>query len=204
MTWEERMNRWLPFFEEDPVGENPEALMVGEDQVLEELDSESADSEEEEEVSDNWLRAYREFVLKSESYEWLLGRLRRELHLYSTQPNTIQAIRSTILSSLPKPNRVSKKVSSQTYTAIFEVDWDVLGFFRTQGYLNLWSEVFEGVITLTGTSLDAQAATCAQYIRQTWPLTGEVMIQLVKGVLDGEEGFLQHCKYQTPKTAWIP
>lgn len=194
MTLVERMNRWLPFCEEDPVGENSEAFMVGEDRIFDEFDGESADSEEEE-VSDYLLRAYREFILKSESYEWLLSRLRRELHLYSTQPNTIQAIRGKILSSLPKPHKVSKKVSSQTYTAIFEVDWDVLGFFRTQGYLNLWDEVFEGVITLTGTLSDAQAATCAQYIRQTWPLTGEVMIQLVKGVLRGEEGNLQNCKY---------
>ncbi|KAL7968449.1 hypothetical protein HDV63DRAFT_87679 [Trichoderma sp. SZMC 28014] len=204
MTWEERMNRWLPSSEEDLVGENSEAFMVGEDQVLDELNGESADSEEEE-VPDNWLHAYRKFILESESYEWLLGRLRRELHLYSTQPNTIQVIRDKILFSLPKPHKISKKVSSQTYTAIFEIDWDILGFFTTQGYLNPWNEVFEGVITLTGTLLDAQAATCAQYIRQTWPLTGEVMIQMVKGVLGGKEGNLQHCTLpdQTTLNSWI-
>lgn len=154
---------------------------------------------EDEEVPESWLLAYQEFIFSTEAYEWLLTRLRTEFRLVPTEPNTIRAIRDKIMSSLPSAHRISRKVSSQSCSARFELDWDILDFFETQGYLNQPDEVFEGVITLTGSCRDAQAATCAQYIHQTWPLTGEVTVQLIKGVLRGGEGHSHWCKCLVPK-----
>lgn len=49
-------------------------------------------------------------------------------------------------------------------------------------------EVFERVITLNGSSQSAQAATCEQYIRQTWPFTAERIIGLINEVLRDQQG----------------
>lgn len=144
------------------------------------------------------LLAYRQFIFNTEAYRWLLARVRKESYLISTEPNIIGAIRERILSSLPSNHRISRKVSSQIYSARFEVDWDIFAFFEMQEYESQPEEALEGIITLTGSLIDAQAATCAQYIRQTWPLTGEVVLKLVKEVVKSEEDIPHHCKCLVP------
>lgn len=153
---------------------------------------------DEDDMPDSWLSAYQEFVLSNDAYEWLLTRLRRELHLASAKPNIIRAIRATIMSSLPTPHRISRKVSSKSYRARVELDWDIFDFFQSQRYSMPPDEALDGVITLTGSCHDAQAATCAQYTRQTWPLTGEAILQLVKEVLRDGEGHSHLCKWLPP------
>ncbi|KAH6884868.1 hypothetical protein B0T10DRAFT_409451 [Thelonectria olida] len=148
------------------------------------------------EALEGWLLAYQEFVFSTEAYEWLLARMRREflaLRLLPAEPTTIRTIRDKIMSSFPSPHKISRKVSSQSFSATFVLDWDIHEFFEMQGYLDRPDEVFEDVITLTGSSQDAQAATCAQYLNQTWPLAGEVMLELIKGVLLGGKGHLHLC-----------
>lgn len=161
--------------------------------VEEELEMNPLSGDEDEEMLENWLFAYREFVLGIDAYDWLLTRLQREFRLVPTEPNTIGVIRGQILSWLPSSQRISRQVSSQSCSSRFELDWDILGFFETQGYLDRPDQIFEGVITLTGSCRDAQAASCAQYIHQTWPLTGDAMVQLIKEVLRNEEGYRQLC-----------
>ncbi|KAJ8113914.1 hypothetical protein ONZ43_g5031 [Nemania bipapillata] len=159
---------------------------------------------EDEEVPENWLLDYQEFVFSTDAYTWLLTRLRREFHLAPTEPNTIRAIRDHITSSMPSSRKISRQSSSQSYRAKFELDWDILEFFETQGYLNRPYEVFEGVITVTGSCRDAQAATCAHYMHQTWPLTGELIVQLIKRVLQSGVGHSHQCKLSdgTTLSAW--
>ncbi|KAJ2974973.1 hypothetical protein NUW58_g8490 [Xylaria curta] len=162
---------------------------------------------EDKEVPENWFLDYQEFVFSTEAYKWLLSRLWREFRLVPTEPNAIQVIRDKIMSSLPSAHKISRKLSSRSCRARFELDWDVLEFFKTQGYLNRPDEVFEGVITLTGSCRDAQAATCAQYIHQTWPLTGEMIVQLIKGVLRNGEDHSHRSKCKLPDgttlSAWV-
>ncbi|KAK2593842.1 hypothetical protein QQS21_008457 [Conoideocrella luteorostrata] len=193
--------------DESEIGSSSPDLEARDDES--EIRSKSTDREArvvgiEDEVPDSWLPADREFISSTDAYEWLLTRLQRELRLVSAEPNTIQAIRGTIMSSLPTAHRISRKVSSQSYSARFELDWDILEFFQTQRYSTPPDQAFEGVVTLTGSCHDAQAATCAQYTRQTWPLTGEAMIQLVKEILRGGEGHSHLCKIRdgTSLTAW--
>ncbi|KAI0459499.1 hypothetical protein F5B21DRAFT_455072 [Xylaria acuta] len=151
------------------------------------------------------LIAYRDFVFRTEAYEWLLAGLLREFRLMSTDPNTIQTIRQTITSSLPSTNRVSRKTLLQSYRVRFNVDWDPLTFLIQQQYTTGPAEAVMGVITVTGTCQDAQAATCSEYMKQTWPVTGELTLQLVKQVLDGEPGnrqFLGSFPDRTELWAW--
>lgn len=174
---------------------------VAQDEEVQGSCSKDVDPEENEseELLDSQLRAYRAFIPSTEAYEWLLTRLLREYRLVPTEPGTLQKIRTTIMSSLPSNHRISRKTSPQSCSARFELDWDIVEFFATQGYSSPPDQILEGIITVTGSCYDAQAATCAQYIRQTWPSTGEVMVQLVKKVLQGGESYSHRCKHLVPE-----
>ncbi|RSL81851.1 hypothetical protein CEP52_017103 [Fusarium oligoseptatum] len=158
-----------------------------------------------EEVPESWLQAYRDFIPGTEAYQWLVTRLQREFRLVPTEPNTIGSIGGAIMSSLPSAHKISRRISTQRCSARFELQWDIFHFFQTQEYPGLPDEVLEGIITLTGSSLDAQATTCAQYTHQTWPSTGETTLQLIKEVLKDGDGYLSSCKLSdgTTLSAWV-
>ncbi|KAJ3545042.1 hypothetical protein NM208_g2710 [Fusarium decemcellulare] len=91
------------------------------------------------------------------------------------QPHSVEAIGQEIRSAL---------FYAKNYKATFELEWDIFEFFEMQVYSRPPHEVFEGVVTLTGSSVDAQAATCAQYLGQTWPSTAGDMVALMERVLE--------------------
>lgn len=130
---------------------------------------------------------YHEFISGTSAYTWLLSRLRQELDLSSSESDIMTGIRDTILSSLP-PHRVSRKCSSETYTLIFEVDWNPRAFIEDQRYEVENGRAIGMVLTLTGSTKDAQALNCAEYLTQTWPLTGSRILQLVRDVVRSGAG----------------
>ncbi|CAG9983193.1 unnamed protein product [Clonostachys byssicola] len=144
---------------------------------------ESDESAEDEDVTEPWIQDYCEFIITTPAFKWLLARLRNEIRLVPMEPYGMEMIGKEIMSALPSSRVISKRMSSQSYGATFEVDWDIFEFFEKQGYSTPPHEAFRGIVTLTGSSLDAQAATCAQYLGQTWPSTAEDIIALMEGVL---------------------
>ncbi|VUC36652.1 unnamed protein product [Clonostachys rosea] len=160
---------------------------------------------EDEDLQQVWLLAYQEFIPSTEAFKWLLARVQKEFHLVPTGPNTIQSIGRKIMSSLPSARKISKRASTQSCSARFELQWNAFQFFEKQEYSDRPDKVLEGIITVTGSSLDAQAATCAQYTHQTWPLTGETTLQLLKDVLGDRDGRSHKCELSdgTVLSAWV-
>ncbi|KAF5678711.1 nucleoside phosphorylase [Fusarium heterosporum] len=182
MSLQERMDLWKK-------SDQTEQIQVEEDHENLELQEEV----EEEEVNgemEAWLAAYREFAPSTDAYSWLQIQLQREFN-FTTGLSAIRAIRDRILSSMPYPTRVSKNVSARSYSARFELDWNPFEFFRTQAYSSPPDQVLSKVITITGMSCDAQAMTSAEYLNQTWPTTGNSMIQLLQEVLQGDQDHMQ-------------
>ncbi|KAL6895023.1 hypothetical protein GGI43DRAFT_411674 [Trichoderma evansii] len=181
MSWQDRTNLWLEktSFEKPPPDELLQSAAENDEAPEETF------PDEDEEVSENWHIAYRKFLTSNSAYEELIAQLQREFHLVPAELNIFGEIRQKIMSSLPSPRKISKNISPRSCHAIFELDWDIVRFFDTQGYSKESYEVFEGVIAITGSCQDAQAATCAQYIKQTWPYMGEIVIQLIKDALKG-------------------
>ncbi|KAH8172227.1 Pfs domain protein [Sarocladium implicatum] len=164
----------------------------------------SAKSEEIDDGNSASIMGYRSLVLETDAFKWLLARLRSEMRLVSTEPKAMEAIRSKIFSSLRPPGRFSRKALPQDLKATFELDWDVRDFFEQQQYEDKASEALPKVITLTGSDKDAQALTCAEYLSQTWPLTGSNMLKLVQNVLNSGDGALAVCHFPdgTKVSAW--
>lgn len=146
---------------------------------------EVSEGDEEDVVLTNPSHAYQDFFLSTEAYGWLLTRLRREYYLARGQPDVMQMIRQQITAALPQPRGVSRHMSSESYGVVFDLDWNPLMFLEGQEYGVKPSEAVEEVITLIGSCQNAQAVTCLQYMKQTWPLTGEITLQLIKDMLGG-------------------
>ncbi|CAG9982282.1 unnamed protein product [Clonostachys byssicola] len=189
MDLEDRMRLWHEKTNEDQTPLENEMGDLNFDEMTEDYAFDEMD--EEEEGPFEWVVAYQALLSDSEAYKWLLNRLLGEFRLVQTEPNSIQTIRAEIAKLLPRTQRVSRKETPKSSTVVFDLDWDIHAFFEDQAYRNKPEEALETVITLTGSFLDAQAATCAQYIQQTWPSTGQTITELIKGVLASEDGSYQ-------------
>jgi len=93
-------------------------------------------------------------------------------------------VRAKILSLLPESRHVSRKVESETFKAHFTAEWGLASFLDEQ-YQGQASpeELLAKVITLTGSTSDTQALPCSEYLRQTWPWSGERVLRAVSRAL---------------------
>ncbi|WKT53744.1 Ankyrin repeat [Fusarium oxysporum f. sp. vasinfectum] len=146
-------------------------------------------SPEQEEVSvDSPLLIEESAILQTTAFKWLLSRLLKEFHLTPTKPYAMQSIGERILAALPPAQSISRKALSPTYSVSIELECKLFQFFERQKYPRHPHEVFDGVIALTGSCDDAQAATCGQYLSQTWPSTAPHIIELLKDCLMVKHG----------------
>jgi hypothetical protein len=138
---------------------------------------------------------YQKFIYKSPAYQWLLASLCRELILASTHPNTRDTIRHKILSILPHYPRISRKRPAAALRIRFALNWDPRQFVETQGHKEQLDDVIERSITLTGSTKDAQALTCKEYLCQVWPASGEDIMELVKKIVSSAPSQLHTCMF---------
>jgi serine/threonine protein kinase len=129
------------------------------------------------------LGLYRDFILKTPAYSWLIATLKRELNLSRAKLDLMEGIRRDILSTLPSSHEVSRKKPSLEYKATFELNWNPISFVKKQQYSEDPHVALERAITLTGSKSDAQAMMTMEYMAQTWPATGTHVLQLVAKVV---------------------
>ncbi|KAI0193485.1 hypothetical protein F4808DRAFT_453229 [Astrocystis sublimbata] len=194
MSLDELMNSW--FRGQDNGLESPPMFRSGEtisDSKPTYLDEQEYDNER------ALAMGYRNVVLESEAFRWLLVRLHTELRLASTNPGAMESIRREILASLRSTNIVnvfSRKIGLEEFEATFLIKWNLLTYLEQQDYACGPSQAFAKVISLTGSIQDAQALTCSEYMKQTWPLTGDVTIRLIQDSLrQGIDGTPQSGKF---------
>ncbi|KAH8697125.1 hypothetical protein BGW36DRAFT_296399 [Talaromyces proteolyticus] len=152
-------------------------------------DSDSTETEQVDDIDENELPglvAYRFLIRGAPAYNWLLDNLRKECVLAPPEPNVIGEIRNAILEALPSSPRISRRKPAKIFDVSFMVDWDPIAFLREEEYAEEPEDAIERVITLTGSTVSAQASTCGRYLRQTWPSTGEQILKLIKPLVSGE------------------
>ncbi|KAJ5363917.1 uncharacterized protein N7496_009630 [Penicillium cataractarum] len=133
------------------------------------------------------LQKYRECVLEDPAYDWLIGDIQRLCLLEPSSPDTMAEIGSAILQGvLPPQLRFSRRESVPSYKMTYSLDWDLVSFLEDQEYNKDNAEALPLVITLTGSRGAAQALTCAEYLRQTWPSSADEMVKLLQGLLNSE------------------
>ncbi|KAK0646785.1 hypothetical protein B0T16DRAFT_493694 [Cercophora newfieldiana] len=175
MSPREKMSFWYSRFT-DPDGEEPDAAPV--------IDQDDEDDEGEGETMVQ--QVYRDFLLGAPAYHWLQEMVRREVNLDFSRADAFHKVRNEIARALETPGtrKISRKSSPESCSARFHVEWQPLGFLEQQAYSETNVDAIQRAITLTGDVDDAQALTCRQYLCQTWPSTGELMLDILKAVVD--------------------
>jgi hypothetical protein len=191
VPWEERMQNWMVDLECDPLPDASTDLPSDPDTDIDEVDESYLPG----------LVLYRDLISTSSTYEWLLARLHREVALSRQQPDLMEVIREAITSKLQSPGKISRYRSSEALRFTFEVEWDPVAFVKEQRYEEEPGDAIGRAITITGSAVDAQATTCAEYLRQTWPVVGKHTLQLVKNVVRGRPGYRHTCEYKILKSS---
>jgi hypothetical protein len=136
------------------------------------------------------LSVYRELIIASPAYKWLLDGIQKILHLSPPQDKPA-GIGQAILEYLPK-SRWSD--SPQRYSLIFTAKWDLRSFLQEQEYSEDLQTALERAITITGSTTDVQATTAAQYMKQTWPSSGHYFLQIMQDFVRTESDSRHTCE----------
>lgn len=146
-------------------------------------------SDEHEDIDPTTLREYHAIIINDTGYEWLLRNLRRDLTLSRADPDIMDSMRQNISHAMPTLGQMSRKMSPREVTVVYTLNWEVSAFFRQQKYTVSKAEALAGAITITGTSVDAQALSCQDYLNQTWPYTGLRILKMLQVSFDpAQEG----------------
>lgn len=150
---------------------------------LEEVVVEEEEEEEQPSPPDN--RVYRDAVFNSVAYSWLTAALVKTLTMAPVEQDDICAnLREKIQASLGRTRTVSSHSPSKRHAMAFTAEWDPKLFLSEQfPDESDMRRLFRQVLTLTGSTTDAQVLPCAEYLLQTWPTTGPTILEIVEDAL---------------------
>lgn len=143
------------------------------------------------------LPPYNDVIHGSPAYSWLLAKLENQLLLAPAEPDHMRTISCTIMDSLCHGTfrNISRQKAPHLCDMTFLVGWNPMDFLQDQEYEESPEQALERAITITGTGRNAQALTTAQYLRQTWPMVGEDVLEVVKHVVKGGSSDVQSGKF---------
>ncbi|RYO92932.1 hypothetical protein DL762_001423 [Monosporascus cannonballus] len=146
------------------------------------------------------LPEYEKIIRESDAYQWLLSKIGQHGRLVFRDSNLMFDIGATVRKQLlaHEPLRkISRRQPLSRVRMTFNLDWDPVHFIHHHNCAYPLSGVLEKVVCLTGSWDGAQAATVMEYMRQTWPVTGEPIVHLLQELITLPKG--QECYYQLPE-----
>ena len=70
---------------------------------------------------------------------------------------------------------------------VYRVHWDPVAFLVEQDYDQPSDSEIGQAVTITGSRSDAQALSCREYMKQTWPRTGDRILRLLQSLLPSRQ-----------------
>lgn len=149
--------------------------------LSEEEEKKGEDSDDD--LDDNWATPTFEATLNVDAsvisavadtpaYQWLVGMVKRNMTLAMSEASVFNDIASVMTSSL-KFRRGRAALQPEEATII--VHWDPERFVHEQEYKSY--ESLRTALVITGEALNGQMTNCTQYVQQTWPLTGPLVLE---------------------------
>ena len=97
---------------------------------------------------------------------------------HQSSGDKLSTIQDLVFGAFPTRNRGSCHAS-------VTMQWDVLNFMESQYHGNdSPNKSIGAVITISGSALHAQAATCSEYVRQNWPSHGLEVLNAIQDAVD--------------------
>ncbi len=143
------------------------------------------------------LETYREIIKQASAYQWLLWRIAAADRLECPGPyNAQKGVTEYILEHMDLQKQF-RRGKSPRINVDYHLDWSLSAFHAEQQYSCTVEQVLEQAITIIGYGNDVYAATCLQYVSQTWGKTGVHLLHVLQqAVLDSV-----HAGSSTPKGA---
>ncbi|UPK90290.1 hypothetical protein LCI18_001225 [Fusarium solani-melongenae] len=165
--------------------DNGSQEMPGLDPEVEYPRLEEEEEEEEEHPSLPDSRGYRDAVFNSVAYSWLTAALIKTLTMAPVEEEDMCTnLREKIQASLGRTRTISSRSPSKRHAMAFTAEWDPKLFLHEQfPDQSDMGRLFRQVLTLTGSTTDAQVLPCAEYLLQTWPTTGLSILEIVEDAL---------------------
>jgi hypothetical protein len=128
----------------------------------------------------------REFLVEGHAFKRLMERIRVASLVTERKDSISQSIRTQIIEATSTRESLRRQThdrdpGTNIFEATFRVLWSPVAFLETQFVENT---AIMDVITLTGTADHAQALSCASYMRQTWPWSGEACVKILQAAID--------------------
>ncbi|RDW90034.1 uncharacterized protein DSM5745_01809 [Aspergillus mulundensis] len=148
---------------------------------------------------------YERFICASDAYQWLLLKIHQHGNVTLNDPSVVSNIGKTLRNRLRAQkglHRISRRKASLV-SMTFTVDWSPVQYFKDLGVDIPAPNVLESVLCLTGTWNEAQATTAVEYLRQTWPISGQHLIALMHQLIELPEGKELYYHLPGPKGAEV-
>jgi hypothetical protein len=132
------------------------------------------------------LSDYKEFIKNSESYHWLVCKLRQYEQLSFGDHNVMDEIGTKFRKELRAEDSLRKMSTRKPLPEVhvdFDLQWHPQLQVKDHKKQHPLSGVLEKTLCLTGTWCVAQAVTVTDYMRQTWPITGEAVVCLFEKLI---------------------
>lgn len=135
-------------------------------------------------------------VSSNVAYRWLITNLKRDIGLTTSDESATTRISNKILSSIQGPRKISRHKPCDTKIVTLTMEWNPKEFLSVQ-FLeeDLVGHTISDTITLTGSSRDAFAASCRDYLDLVWPNTGMNMASLIDNISSNAAGSSYSCKH---------
>jgi hypothetical protein len=131
---------------------------------------------------------YRQTLVDSSAYQWLISSLHRESNMRLSGPNAAGTLRKSIVQKLGRIRHISYRTTPRVSEVVFEIHLNLFIFFEMQQHDLPAGEALPKVITLTGYGDNVQAMTCFDYVAQTWPQAGPTIVNLLGQLLNEKSG----------------
>jgi hypothetical protein len=172
----------------------PTSLIETDDNIdYDDVDEDDAEAEGEDELAFDNVEAIRNFMRSSRPFQ----RLREDVCLFAF-PDTRQLIRNAV-DSLDIFH-----LDSDVMTITCHAKWEVLACCEAE------VEDLHGLtqtVTFIGNSRHAQAASCVEYLRQTWPKTGDAVMrafhQAVMKWICGKPGYFTYIAHRKQRSTGL-
>ena len=141
------------------------------------------------------LPSHEDFVCRSEAYMWLITSIRQhwELPPSTTEEPSLKDKISTLVRDVMRSTQSTRYLSRRRAQPKLNLDittddWDPVKVAKSHGFTYPLTDALEELHCLTGSWGKAQVTTVTEYINQTWPVTGKLVLSLLQKVLADPEG----------------
>ncbi|KAI0870665.1 hypothetical protein GGS24DRAFT_510668 [Hypoxylon argillaceum] len=140
------------------------------------------------------IQEYRQILLNSPAYSWLLKSaiIEVELEIPEGVDDARGKIRRKIIEFLGEPSRISQKDAPASQPIVFQLPW-IRDYLISQEYNMPLHQVFPRALVVVGVDDQSFVTNCSEYLETLWPDIGPQILNLCISLLSNPCGFVASC-----------